>query len=149
MAHTLSIEAYLLAAFDSRSYWNSTMFGTAAPNGGWLHSDHSSPLSASTPCYFFHTSHTGLLKGEWVLLITPWLYSWWINLWMVRRESQLVQYCHVHTAIVTGICCSSICSNPTTDGSSESPGKTDSSLIISVSNAAISQVHQHPFGSLK
>lgn len=44
----------------------------------------------------FCTGHMGLLKGEWVLLRTPWLSSQWISSWMGITESQLVKLLPVH-----------------------------------------------------
>ena len=48
-----------------------------------------------------------------------------------------------------GTCCSSTLGNPTTEGSSERPGKADSCVISSVSKATMPEAHWYPFGSLK
>ena len=74
----------------------------------------------------------GLLKGEWDLLITPWLSSWWINFWMGSKESLLVWYCCLCTVFVAiGTCCSFTHSNPTTDGSSDRPDNNPRHSVFS------------------
>ncbi|KAK4811340.1 hypothetical protein QYF61_024476 [Mycteria americana] len=66
-----------------------------------------------------------------------------ISSWMGIRESRLVRYCLWCTVVVAiGTCCSSTLSNPTTEGSSERPGKVDSCLISSFSKAAIPKAHR-------
>ena len=61
-----------------------------------------------------------------------------------------MRYCRRCTVVVAiGTCWSSTFSNPTTEGSSERPGKVDSCLISSISKAAIPKAHRYPFGSLK
>jgi len=66
------------------------------------------------------------------------------------RKSWLAWYfwrCTV--VVVTGTCCSSTCNSPTMEAVIWKPSKADSSLIFSVSTAAIPKAHRHPFGSLK
>lgn len=65
----------------------------------WLHSGHDSPLSID---------HIGLLKGEQVLLTTPWLSNSQIISWTEVTESWSAQYCWQCTAVhssVIGTCC--------------------------------------------
>ncbi|KAK4806904.1 hypothetical protein QYF61_012625 [Mycteria americana] len=58
-----------------------------------------------------------------------------ISLWMGIRESRLVRYCCWCTVVVAlGTCCSSTLSNPTTEGSSERPGKDFAQQLISGSS---------------
>jgi len=108
--------AYHLAAFDSSSYWSSSMSGTAVLSSiVWLYSGHNSPLSAST-LLDFHFGQIWLLKSEQVLLITPWFSRWQISWRIGIREPQLVSYCcqcAVVIAVSTGC---SILSNSTTKG---------------------------------
>ena len=69
---------------------------------------------------------------------------------MGSKESLLVWYCRLCTVFVAiGTCCSFTCSNPTTDGYSDRPDKTDSCLMLPVSTAAIPKAHWYPLGSLK
>lgn len=92
-----------------------------------------------------HTGHVGLLKGEWVLLMTPWLSSQQISLWM---ESYLVGYCCQCTVVVAiGTSCSSTFSNSTIQGSSERLGKEGTCLISSICRTARQKAQ--PFWPLK
>lgn len=56
--------------------------------------------------------------------------------------------CRCTAMVATSTCCSLTHSNPTTESSSQRPGKLDSCLI-SIPKAAMSKAHQRPFGSLK
>lgn len=92
----------------------------------------------------------GLLKGERVLLITPWLSSQKIRLWMGIWESPSVWYgCQCISAVMIGTSYSLTLINPITEGSSKSLGKTGNSLFPSVSRTAIPAAYQYPFVSLK
>lgn len=145
-----SAVAYHLATFGSRLYWSSSLSGTAALSSGVTSfRPQQSTVILHSPLDF-HTSLLGLLKGELVLLITPWIFSQQMILWMGIREFQLVQYsCQCNIVVPVGTCCSSTLSSPTTEGSSKRPGKVDSCLISFVSTAATPKAHQYPFGSLK
>lgn len=105
-------------------------------------------LYCQTPVEF-PTGHIGLLKGEHILLITPWLSSWWISFWMGIRESWLGWYycwCTVIEAIDTFCSLTLMC--PTIEGSSDKLGKIDSCSFSSVSTGAIADAHQYPLRHL-
>ena len=69
---------------------------------------------------------------------------------MGSTESLLLRCCRLCTVLVAvGTCCSFTCSNPTADGSSDRPGRTDGCFMSSVSTAAIPKAHPYPLGSLK
>ena len=69
---------------------------------------------------------------------------------MGSTESLLLRCCRLCTVLVAvGTCCSFSCSNPTADGSSDRPGRTDGCFMSSVSTAAIAKAHPYPLGSLK
>lgn len=130
------VVCYHLATFNSSSYWNFSMSGTAA-----FSSD--SPLLISSLPSDFCTGHKGLLKVKYVLLITPWISRWWISSWMWDRESKFEHYCCWYTVLVaTCTWCSSTCNNPTMKGFSEKPCRVDICLILSVFTVATPEAHQ-------
>lgn len=61
----------------------------------------------------------------------------------------VIIHCQYTAVVGISTCFSSAFSNATTEGSSERPGKVDSCLISSFSNAAILKAHQHSFRPLK
>lgn len=86
----------------------------------------------------------GFLRGERVLLITPWISSHQRSVWMGIRESWMVLL-----VVEISTFCSSTLSNPTTERSSKRLCKVDSCLISSVSKAAVLKAYQNFLGSLK
>lgn len=58
----------------------------------------------------FRTGHMGLSKVEWVLLISPWLSSCRISLWMEPTSLDWCRHQHIVMAAI-GTCCSLTDSN--------------------------------------